>query len=289
VAGATVVAHQAPTLPAPETEAPLGNKRTQRSGRRRLVRGAQSGRQVVCPPLVGFVDERIEDHAHTKRVIVGFCIFNRARWTVLHQEEQAVRRLRGRRRLDFIESLLDRVGGRGSVGYADIPKQLLTGREIDGTEDIPRMSRGDNVWGLVVLTSIFGCTSRLQAAGVPLGHMNVYYDRKDLTREHRGGIENVLRTVLPGVARDAAAEHPAFFTGNVSSLQIESIEQVPKAPRGETLNPLQSGVRFVDQLCRQLDGLVLRDPSDRLLAVDLTSAVMSALSQFLKNDVASSE
>lgn len=252
-------------------------------GRPKMVGTTAGAVRYKCPPLVAFLDERVIDLPERRRVIAGFCLLNRDRWGRLHREERAVRRLRGKRRLDGFENLVDRAGGVGLIGYADIPRDLLSDDGDDSTPDIPRMSRGDNVWGLVILTTVMAAMGRLQASGIPVGHLDVYYDRKDLTREHRVVIEDVRRRILPETAREAAAERPEFFSGDVSGLRIAAIEQVQKPSRAETPHSRQSGVSLVDELCRQLDVLVLRGNTDHLLAVDQSPYVLGALSGFLGN------
>ena len=93
-----------------------------------------------------FIDERIIPANEFERHIVGSLVVERQRWGRLHTGTKRVSGMRRSRRLDAIKLLLDQTGGFCLLAYADFPAVLISRGEIDGTDDIPRMTRRDNAW-----------------------------------------------------------------------------------------------------------------------------------------------
>ena len=186
------------------------------------------------PPLIAFIDERVEHSEGLTRIIAGCFVFGRDRWMARHQCAASVGAVGLRRRLAALDDFLNKIGGIAVVVYADIPSELLPTGETDGTDDIPRMSRADNLWSQVILSGITAALAWLQHSGVPNGVVDTYFDRRDLTSAHRAQLENILRQTLPEISREAATRFPELFGADPRELLFGTIAGVDK-PRESML------------------------------------------------------
>ena len=230
--------------------------------------------------LLVFVDEKIERLDSSTRWIVGCCLFGLNPWVALHSRAHAVGAVRGKRRLKEIDKLLNTVGGVAVLVHADVPQELIPKSEIDGTGDIRRMSRTDNIWSQTVLSALTASVAWLQHCNVPLGKVEIYYDRKDLKDDHRSQIENVLRQNLPKWAKYAAENHPSMFPADCSNLSIDKIASVEKPLRGRQPDMFQVGINLVDHLCRQSKPVMDRGSEGRILVRNHTGVVCDITSKF---------
>ena len=149
-------------------------------------------------------------------MIAGCCAFHRDRWMASGADPASIGAVRGRRRLAAIEALLRTHHGFAMLVYADIPLGLLRPGEIDGTDDIPRMSRRDNLWSQVVLSAVAATIAFLDDPRASIGPVDLYFDRKDLTAAHRAGFERVLRDTIPEIQQQARAEFPARASASLA-------------------------------------------------------------------------
>lgn len=232
------------------------------------------------PPVIAFLDERIKPlNLHT-RIVFGCCLFGRDRWYAYCERESMVGMVHPRRRLEAIDNLLNDIGGYAVLAHAEMPSGLFPRHEIDSTDDIPRMSRTDNVWGQMALSTAFKAVSLLQRSGIGLGAIDLYYDRKDLTAAHRQELENLLRQALPDIAKEAAAEHPEVFTGDPSELHIDTIRSVSKPIRGQRPDPCQLGTYLAHYLCTQSERAINRGSVGRTVIWNHTAAACKMVSKF---------
>lgn len=237
------------------------------------------------PPAFCFLDERIERRSRRHRTIVGCCLFRQDRWLASRSRVAAIGGLRRRRRLGAIEELLSSAGGTAILAYADLADELIPSGEIDGTADIPRMSRTDNVWSQMTLTTVFAAVARLQSIGIPLGTVDLYYDQKNLTVAHQRQFETVLRETLPQIAREAANEHPSLFPADAAELQIGRIQGVPKCRSGQPGDEFQEGTSLAHHLCTQAPAIILRGTAGAIEVRDLAPYVRDMISKFTESHV----
>ncbi len=235
---------------------------------------------IHYPSVIAFLDERVERLECVSRRIVGCSVFGHERWMALHHQESVVATVRRKRRLKAIDDLLTRLGGVAVLVYADIPPELLQLREVDGTTDIPRMSRTDNVWSQVTLSAVTAALAWVQRSGVSLGMVNLYYDRKDLTVPHRTQFENVLCRTLPEIAKEAAAEYPSVFTADPGELRFGAIQGVDKPNSVVLADAFQHGTNLAHNFCAQAAKVISRGSTGRTMSRNHTSVVYDMISKF---------
>lgn len=236
------------------------------------------------PPVVAFLDERREELDRVTRMIVGCCLFGHDRWLTLYGREAVVGSVRRKRRLQAIDDLLSSVGGVGVLVYADLPGELLSQHEIDGTSDIPRMSRTDNVWSQLMLSAVFAALAWLQHSAVSLSAVNLYYDRRDLTSAHRTQFENLLRQILPQTAKEAAVEYPSLFTADVREMRFDTIRGVKKPASWASADAFQCGTDLAHHFCAQAATVIGRGSKGRMLVLDHTEVVTAMTSKFIRDE-----
>ena len=159
------------------------------------------------PQFLMFVDERITATDNFERFIVGCLVVERQRWANLHSCTKQVSGMRRRKRLNAIKLLLDQTGGFGVLAYADLPAALVSRGEIDGTDDIPRMARRDNVWMQAVVALAAAALACMRTSGANVGVIDLFYDPKSLTAPHRAAFEKLFRKTLTDIAREDPITH----------------------------------------------------------------------------------
>ena len=160
-----------------------------------------------------FIDERIEPMEQCRRLIIGCLVVERRQWEALYSEAKKVGATRRKRRLDAIADLLGHAGGFAFIGYADLPPDFVPPGELDGTDDIPRMKRADNVWSQAVLAAEAAVLACLRASGIANATIDLFYDPKDLTVTHRDAYERTLRETLSEIAREDPNTHEVQANG----------------------------------------------------------------------------
>jgi hypothetical protein len=233
------------------------------------------------PPLVAFMDERLERSASLTRIITGCCVFGRKRWMAFHQKAASVCAIRHRRRLAAFEEFLITMDGIVVLGYADIPSDLYRQSQIDGTDDIPRMSRTDNLWSQVFLSVVASALAFLQRPGCTLELIDLYFDRKDLKAAHRAQFENVLRKTLSEISIQAAVELPKVFGPSPHEFRFGAIEGIDKPERGSAFNAFQQGTELAHHLCSQATEIIRQGSAGRMLVGNHTDVVRSIIVKFV--------
>lgn len=149
--------------------------------------------------------------------------------------------------LQQIETVLEEGKGIAVVGYCDFPLSLIQCGSDISTNDISRISRSDCAWSVIVLFTVAEAMAYLKkAVGMNDAKISLYYDRKDLTQEHRAAVEKYVAQRL------AEIPNTNQFTGSIpSAISIPRIEQIPKNKKsqGGKLNHLQVGTFLADRIC----------------------------------------
>jgi len=164
--------------------------------------------------------------------------------------------------------------------YPDIPPDLLPPGGIDGTDDIPRMSRTDNLWSQLILAGVAATLAFLQRPDTSIGVVDLYFDRKDLTAAHRAQFENVLRQTLPEIQREAAVELPTVFGTGSPDLDFGTITGVDKPASGAPPSVLQAGTNLAHHLCSQAAQVISRGPVGRVRVRDHTNVIRRMIRKF---------
>lgn len=238
---------------------------------------------VTPPALVAFVDERLEYPPGLTRIIAGCCVFARKRWMAFHQKAASVGGVASQRRLAAIHDFLNTMGGIAVLVFADIPSDLCAKGEIDRTDDIPSMARTDNLWAQVVLSGVTSAVARIHSSGVPLGSIDLYFDRKDLKAAHRVQFENIIRQTIPEISMQSAAEYPQIFTPSPYELRFDTIEGINKPDRRSAFNAFQQGTHLAHHLCSQAATIIHHGSAGRMLARNHTEVVRGMLTKLLQS------
>ena len=231
-------------------------------------------------PKIMFLDERSYDlNQLSKRSIVGCCVFGRDQWMNFHSQVKDVGAIRPKRRLQAIDQLLIKMQGMAILAYADTPTQLLPSGETDGTSDIPKMSRTDNAWSMGIVSTVLIAIARLQRMGHS-GLVDLYYDRKDITDNHRITLENTLRKKLLEIAKEAAERYPNLPAGDPNKLELDKICSVSKPDRKETPNIFQQGTGLAHHFCVQASDLIDRGSTERIFVENISTDICNMISKF---------
>jgi len=228
------------------------------------------------------MDESIRMRGSTTVFYVGCFLFGLDRWRILCEAARKIGEFRRKRRLQAIDELLNEIHGVAVLTYANLSKEIYSPKEIDGTADIPRMSRTDNIWSQMTLFAIATGVAWLHHSGLLIGPADLYYDPKDLTIEHRTVYENMLRQNLPETAREAAAKDPARFSNDASMFEFGIIKGVEKPSSGIQPDTFQRGTNLAHHFCTQAETLVGRGSKGRILVKDRTGDVLETTAKFIE-------
>ena len=135
-----------------------------------------------------FCDEKYSDIYKMKRVITGYVAVPQDAWNRCGSDRRNLKRPRDRTRLMRIESLLEDTDGVALLAYADLERSLLLGGERDGTDDIPDMSRADNMWSAAMAYGLAALFRWLEIHGLCVQTADLYHDTRDLKPEHRDAL-----------------------------------------------------------------------------------------------------
>ena len=184
--------------------------------------------------------------------------------------------MRRSRRLDAIKLLLDQTGGFCLLAYADFPAVLISRGEIDGTDDIPRMTRRDNAWMQSVVSLAAAALACMRTSGVNVGVIDLFYDPKSLTALHRSSFEELFRKTLTDIAREDSITHEIM---EAPGLVFRDVQQVPKGHKNQARDHRQNGIEVAHHLCSKLDEL-LRERSERIVVRNHTDVICKMIAKF---------
>lgn len=178
--------------------------------------------------------------------------------------------------LRSISLMLDRLDARANISTADLENTLFRSGETDGTDDIPRMARTDNIWSQCVIYGVGGLLKDLVEAGQEVGTVDIYFDPKSLKREHLEAIEGTFRKLLVPTVRSYASIRNSPL---LKKLAIRRIEPVKKPNLGQAPNKFQAGIWIADKLCTNSDEVV-RLNRKRITHYDISDVVGRTARQF---------
>ncbi|HZP63184.1 MAG TPA: hypothetical protein VFB28_07195 [Terriglobales bacterium] len=178
--------------------------------------------------------------------------------------------------LQSIATMFDRLDVRASICTSDLANTLYRSGEIDGTDDIARMARTDNIWSQCVIYGVGGVIRDLVQAGREIGTVDLYFDPKSLKPEHLEAIKSTLRKLLVQVVKGYANTLDSKLLKKLSIRRIESAE---KATSGQTRNKFQAGTWVADKLCTNVDEVGRLNPR-RITQYDISDVVRRTAQQF---------
>ena len=223
-----------------------------------------------------FIDERFEESTTHSRFIVACSFFHQNRWDAQYQKAVSINQTNPKQRIQAIAQVLQNSGGFAVLTYVDVPAPLAQAGEIDGTDDIPSMARRDNLWSQLVLSAVAAAVACLHRAPLTKLEIDVLYDPKSLTPEHRLAFEKTLRATLPQIVEDMIE-----VLGSTAPVYFHRVEGVPKRKPGEKSNAFQEGINVSHHLCAQSKHLIAGGGEARVVIRNHTDVIISMISEFL--------
>jgi hypothetical protein len=227
------------------------------------------------PMFYVFIDERFEESTTHTRFIVACSFFRQSRWDAQYQKAGSFDETHPKHRIQAMAQLLQNSGGFAVLTYADVPALLAQAGELDGTDDIPSMMRRDNVWSQLVLSAVAAAVACLHGAPLPKLEIDLFYDPKSLTPEHRLAFEKTLRATLPQFVEDVIG-----VLGRTAPVYFRRIEGVPKRKPREKANAFQEGINVSHHLCAQNKHLIAGGGKARVVIRNHTDVILSMISKF---------
>jgi hypothetical protein len=225
-----------------------------------------------------FLDERVEKGDRGLRLILACIVSEQTRWKQGYKFAQAIFGIRPKRRLKAIHEFLEQVSGFAVVTYANLPPDIVTGGEINGTSDISAMSRSDNLWSQVFLAAVTSALACIRKSSVKEAEIDVFYDRKSLTSEHKRAMRHILEETLPCIACEDPNTHA---TDLGFQFRFQKFDEIPKCNSGLPQDVRQTGTALAHHLCVQSRNLLAEGQNPRLIMRNATNVIMEMISEFV--------
>jgi hypothetical protein len=175
-----------------------------------------------------------------------------------------------------IDAMLQDLDAWAIVTRAALDPTLFRSGEIDGTDDVARMSRTDNVWATCSTFLVTTIISGFYKRGEDLATLDVYHDPKSLTPAHDEARRKALRGLVVQHAKEfSAARNNRLF----KKLNIRRIECVAKPTSFLSANKFQIGVWVSHKLCSSADAFEAGQFS-RIRSYDASEEVRRTIQQF---------
>jgi hypothetical protein len=177
--------------------------------------------------------------------------------------------------LNSIDGMLEDLDAWAIVTSASLDPALFRSGESDGTDDIPRMSRTDNVWSTCSTSLVVALVSGFYKRGEDLATVDVYHDPKSLTPAHDEARRKALRGLVVQHAKGfSTARNKKLF----KKLTIRRIESVAKPSDFLSANKFQLGVWVSHKLCSS--DAVEGSQFSRIRSYDMSEEVRRTIQQF---------
>ena len=176
--------------------------------------------------------------------------------------------------------MLESLDAAAVVGEATLDETLFRSGEKDGTDDIPSMSRSDNIWSMSATFVLASLIVDLIRYGKSVGTVDVHFDRKNLKPMHSIAWEETLRQTLVTETKQFASQLGAKILTKLIKLGIRRVQAVPKLGHlGKESDKFRSGTWVADKLCSysgEINGL----KCSRISTDDISEVVRKTAQQF---------
>ncbi|MBI3292028.1 MAG: hypothetical protein HYZ73_04375 [Elusimicrobia bacterium] len=147
--------------------------------------------------------------------IIGCCVALPKNSRIANLKE-----IHGKRRFEVAVNILEHSQGIANVCYADVPRAICISGKRDGTIDIPRMSRTDNLWSQVFMFTVTATSATLCLCKNAGGYeVALFLDPKSLTPVHWDRIREWTIPKLQSVAESFAG------TGVMKFISVQQVEK----------------------------------------------------------------
>jgi hypothetical protein len=178
--------------------------------------------------------------------------------------------------LNAIDGMLEELEAWAVVSRASLDPALFRSGDIDGTDDVARMSRTDNVWATCSTFLVNTLISGFYKRGEDLATVDVYHDPKSLTLAH----DEARRRALRGSVVRHAKEFSASLNNKLfKKLSVRRIESVAKPSAFLSANKFQIGVWVSHKLVSSADAAAAGQFS-RIRSYDMSEEVRRTIQQF---------
>jgi hypothetical protein len=178
--------------------------------------------------------------------------------------------------LSSIDRMLEDLQAWAVVTRANLDPALFRLGDTDGTDDVARMSRTDNVWATCSTFLVSTLISGFYARREDLATVDVYHDPKSLKSAHDEARRQILRGLVVQNAKEfSAAGNSKLF----KKLNIRRIESVAKPLDSLSADKFQIGVWVSDRLCSSADAAGAGQFS-RIRSYDMSEEVRRTIQQF---------
>ncbi len=161
------------------------------------------------------------------------------------------------------------------VSEVTLPPSLVPPRSTCETTDIPKMARRDFVWSLSLIMTVGAAFRRALEKSWSFSTVDVYYDPKSLTFEHRASVNLVLQRKMKLYAAEYLARYHRSLSDKVT---VRRVKEVPKAKR-ESPDKFQLGVWLADRIVRRFEKVKRMAGGGVFELEELTDLVVSTLSK----------
>jgi hypothetical protein len=149
-------------------------------------------------------------------------------------------------RVNDVNEMLKNLEARAVIATTVLDPALFRAGKIDGTDDVPRMTRTNNVWATCSTFLVTALIAELFARREALSTIDLYHDPKSLTPAHDEARCRILRNSVIRNAKDfSTARNLEMFR----KLNIRRIEPVAKPSDYGVADKFQMGVWVSDKLC----------------------------------------
>jgi hypothetical protein len=226
-----------------------------------------------------FLDESYSSENGRKTIIMAAWIVEQARYNRFLSSSPDLYRTPV---LEGITAMLESLDAWAIVARADLDEELFRTGEIDGTDDIPSMSRSDNIWSQCFIFTVGNLIANAVYVGEDVGTVDIHFDPKSLKATHAAAIAATLRNLLVRMAKQYAsqfAQRAGARLQLLKKLTIRRIEAVSKASHDQPLDKFQTGTWIAHKLCSS-ERAVRSGNFRHIIHMDMSEVVRKTVQQF---------
>ena len=210
--------------------------------------------------------------------MTSYFVVPQAAWKGLPPEYQRLEEPRRMSRIDRIETVLEQTDGGAMVAQVELESKMLPKGERDGTTDLPDIARADNFWGAAIAFGLMTVFPWLHSLGLKVKTVDVYYDNRNLKREHIVKMQELVTKTMPEIIRNASRE---LKTISRDKPNIRRFQGRAKAPANMNLDQFQTGITVAHTLLQNWR-LLNNQSRERIAMRDIATYVADYIAKFLQ-------
>ncbi|MFA5905985.1 MAG: hypothetical protein WC836_18785 [Desulfobacula sp.] len=215
-----------------------------------------------------YFDERIEESYVSVRFIISSFLLSESKIENLRNDFRKIMGAKRKRKVEALTAFIEDWQSMAVITYADIPQNLAKAGEIDGTKDIPKMKRRDNIWAQCVLYNLAKMLGKIGRSGAPMDNINIFFDPKSLPQFLNDVFQNYILTRIPKILRP-------------SIIYFKQLEFVQKSRDISNATQEQIGISISDHLMKSFSELIEDENLNRIFVENQTADVIEGLKPFI--------